>query len=126
MIYPKNRAYNYVYFFLESWKYIITVLKSKYITIFNFSEFKMKTNNGDFQKKGRWHQFLHIFIVRTTRFLVYRCLSFCSFSFGRCVVCHSSIYRFWLPHWYFWALLLLHVRSKNWKAKNRYLGAGKQ
>ena len=53
MIYPKNRAYNYVYFFLESWKYIITVLKSKYITIFNFSEFKMKTNNGDFQKKGR-------------------------------------------------------------------------
>jgi hypothetical protein len=51
--YPKARTYNYVYFFLESWKYIITVLKSKYITIFNFSEFKMKTNNGDFQKKGR-------------------------------------------------------------------------
>jgi hypothetical protein len=43
MIYPKNRAYNYVYFFLESWKYIIAVLKSKYITIFNISEFKMKT-----------------------------------------------------------------------------------
>ena len=26
-----------------------------------------------------------------------RCLSFCPFSFGRCVVCPSSIYAFWLP-----------------------------
>ena len=26
-----------------------------------------------------------------------RCLSFCSFSFSHCVVCLSSIYRFWLP-----------------------------
>jgi hypothetical protein len=26
-----------------------------------------------------------------------RCLSFCTFSFGHCVVCPSSIYRFWLP-----------------------------
>jgi hypothetical protein len=24
-------------------------------------------------------------------------LSFCSFSFGHCVFCSSSIYRFWLP-----------------------------
>ena len=29
-----------------------------------------------------------------------RCLSFCTFSFGHCVVCSSSIYRFWLPLWY--------------------------
>ena len=28
-----------------------------------------------------------------------RCLSFCTFSFGHCVVC-SSIYGFWLPLWY--------------------------
>ena len=26
-----------------------------------------------------------------------RCLSFCAFSFGHCVVCSSSIYCFWLP-----------------------------
>ena len=26
--------------------------------------------------------------------------SFCSFSFGHCVVCSSSIYGFWLPIWY--------------------------
>jgi hypothetical protein len=26
-----------------------------------------------------------------------RCLSFCTFSFGHCVVCSSSIYGFWLP-----------------------------
>jgi hypothetical protein len=41
--------------------------------------------------------------ARVTRFLVVcvcfveRCLSFCTFSFGHCVVCSSSIYGFWLP-----------------------------
>jgi hypothetical protein len=29
-----------------------------------------------------------------------RCLSFCNFSLGHCVVCSSSIYKFWLPFWY--------------------------
>jgi hypothetical protein len=36
---------------------------------------------------------------------VYRCLSFCIFSFGHCVVCSSSIYGFWLPLWYLQTLL---------------------
>jgi len=31
---------------------------------------------------------------------VYRCLFFCTFSFGHCVVCSSSIYGFWLLLWY--------------------------
>jgi hypothetical protein len=41
--------------------------------------------------------------VRVTRSLVLyvcfvdRCFSFCPFSFGHCVVCHSSTYGFWLP-----------------------------
>ena len=41
--------------------------------------------------------------VRVTRSLVLyvcfvdRCLSFCTFSFGHCVVYSSSIYGFWLP-----------------------------
>ena len=26
-----------------------------------------------------------------------RCLSFCTFSFGHCIICTSSIYGFWLP-----------------------------
>ena len=44
--------------------------------------------------------------VRVTRSLVLyvcfvdRCLSFCTFSFGHCVVCSSSIYGFWLSLWY--------------------------
>jgi hypothetical protein len=44
--------------------------------------------------------------VRVTRSLVLyvcfvdRCLSFCTFSFGHCVVCSSSIYEFRLPLWY--------------------------
>ena len=50
--------------------------------------------------------------VRVTRFLVLcvcfvdGCLSFCTFSFGHCVVCSSSIYGFWLPLWYLQTLLV--------------------
>ena len=50
--------------------------------------------------------------VRVTRSLVLyvcfvdRCLSFCTFSFGHCVVCSSSIYGFWLPLWYLQTLLV--------------------
>jgi hypothetical protein len=62
--------------------------------------------------------------VRGTRSLVLcvcfvdRCLSFCTFSFGYCVVCSSSIYGFWLPLWYLQTLLkenthnLNHVKQK--------------
>jgi len=44
--------------------------------------------------------------VRVTRALVLsvcfvdHCLSFCTFSFGYCFVCSTSIYGFWLPLWY--------------------------
>jgi hypothetical protein len=57
--------------------------------------------------------------VRVTRSLVLyvcfvdRCLSFCSFSFGHCVVCSSSIYGFWLPLWY---LQTLHGLWNPWFA----------
>jgi hypothetical protein len=49
--------------------------------------------------------------VCCTRFLVLcACfvdlfLSFWNFSFSHCVVCPSSIYRFWLPLWYLQTLL---------------------
>ena len=54
--------------------------------------------------------------IRVTRSLVlYVCfvdrfLSFCTFSFCHCVVCSSSIYRFWLPLWYLQDLLLHFYR----------------
>jgi hypothetical protein len=35
-----------------------------------------------------------------------RCLSFCTFSFGYCVVCSSSIYGFWLPLWHLQTLFI--------------------
>ena len=39
-----------------------------------------------------------------------RCLSFYTFSFGHCVVCSSSIYRFWLPPFgIFWPLCCLFL-----------------
>jgi hypothetical protein len=55
--------------------------------------------------------------VRDTRYLVLyvcfvdHCLSFCTFSFGHCVVCSSSIYGFWLPLWYLQTLLMEYY---NW------------
>ena len=51
--------------------------------------------------------------VRVTRSLdlyvcfVDRCVSFCTFSFGHCVDCFSSIYGFWLPLWYLQTLLII-------------------
>ena len=51
--------------------------------------------------------------VRVNRSLVLcvciidRCLFFCSFSFGHCFVCSSSIYGFWLSLWYLQTLLML-------------------
>ena len=43
-----------------------------------------------------------------------RCLAFCTFSFGHCVVCSSSIYRFWLPLWYIFKLFLEHWYFSKW------------
>jgi hypothetical protein len=37
-----------------------------------------------------------------------RHLSFCTFYFGHCVVCSSSIYGFWLPLWYLQTLLITY------------------
>ena len=34
------------------------------------------------------------------------CLFFCTFSFGHCVVCSSSIYGFWVSLWYLKTLLI--------------------
>jgi len=39
------------------------------------------------------------------------CLSFCTFSFGHCVVCSSSIYGIWLPLWYLQTLLIIILYS---------------
>jgi hypothetical protein len=40
-----------------------------------------------------------------------RCFSFCTFSFGHCVVCSSSICGFWLPIWHLQTFLLVIVLS---------------
>jgi hypothetical protein len=68
--------------------------------------------------------------VRVTRSLVLyecfigRCLSFCTFSFGHCVACSSSIYGFWLPLWYLQTLLPINavtdVRGQKHKCQNYF------
>jgi hypothetical protein len=53
------------------------------------------------------YRFLVLFVdLKSLVLCVYfvdRCLSFCTFSFGHCVVCSSSIYGFWWP--------LLHLQT---------------
>ena len=39
-----------------------------------------------------------------------RCLSFCTFSFGHCVVCSSTKYGFWLPPWN----IQIHALRRHW------------
>ena len=59
--------------------------------------------------------------VRVTRSLVLcvcfvdRCLSFCTFSFGHCVVCSSQIYEFLLPFWYQTLHRYIISNLNNWK-----------
>jgi NhaP-type Na+/H+ or K+/H+ antiporter len=40
------------------------------------------------------------FVLRLCVCFVDRCLFFCPFSFGHCVVYPSSIFEVWLPFWY--------------------------
>ena len=41
--------------------------------------------------------------------IIDRCLFFCAFSFGHCVVWFSSIYGFALPVWYLQTLLEIAI-----------------
>jgi hypothetical protein len=46
-------------------------------------------------------------------FCIVVCISLCSFSFGHCIVCPSSIYSFWLPLWYLQTFHRIKFVSKN-------------
>ena len=50
-----------------------------------------------------------------------RCLTFCSFSFGHCVVCSSSIYGFWLSLWYIQTFLWMDVDDCVLRVGRRFL-----
>jgi hypothetical protein len=54
------------------------------------------------------------------------CFSFCTFSFGLCVVCSSSIYGFQLPLWFLQALRLTKTKfessiQEGWHIRSRTL-----
>ena len=64
--------------------------------------------------------------VLVTRSLVWcvrfvdRCLSFCTFSFGHCMVC-SSICGLWLPIWFLQILLIIIGYYTIWPCSLKYL-----
>ena len=92
-----------------------------YLQLFSYMFYPQSTRQLFIVCKLLTYPFRHLFVssqmtlfavsnyyigFRVTRSLVLnvcfvdRCLSFCTFSFGHCVVCSSSIYGFWLPLWY--------------------------
>jgi hypothetical protein len=68
-------------------------------------------------------RFLVWFLLLDLLFYVYtlcnvdRCLPFCTFSFGHCVVCFSSIYGCWLPLWYLQTLFHENLYTRCAKIK---------
>ena len=75
---------------------------------------RMDTEKQNQATKNRTKQTTIFSGLRVTRSIVLcvcfvdRCLSFCTFPFGHCVVCSSSIYGFWLPLWYLQTLLKIN------------------
>jgi hypothetical protein len=58
------------------------------------------------------HQILPqcLYVFTSPFSFVDRRLPFCTFSFGHCVLCSSSTYRFWLPLWYPQTVLILRTK----------------
>jgi len=78
-----------------------------YYRVCNYSNTTGATSGAGTANPSGALEFTPVFSgVHVTRSLVVcvcfvdRCLSFYPFSIGHCVVCSSSIYRFWLPLWY--------------------------
>ena len=72
--------------------------------------------------------FSGVLVTRSLVLCVYfvdRCLFFCSFSFGHCVVC-SSIYGFWLPLWHLQTLLnpIKTHTLLNWSSNSSWVHDG--
>jgi hypothetical protein len=75
-------------------------------------------HNSTFRSTWVHPRFLVGFVLLDLQFYMYvfvdRCLSFCTFSFGHCVVCSSSIYGFWLSLWYLQSRLPQETFVKGW------------
>jgi len=67
----------------------------------------------DFTPGYQWGSYYSLFSICVC--FVDRCLSFCAFSIGHCVVCSSSIYGFWLPLWYLQTTSFLRYSQHNIK-----------
>ena len=99
------------------WKWRICVILLNTNLITNLLELMFWKKNSlalqstayKLSQKMWWKKILTIDLYWIFSFIcmfVDRCLSFCTFSFGHCIVC-SSIYGFWLPLWYLQTLLYL-------------------
>jgi len=74
-----------------------------------YSTYNLNVTNWLFYHKYCHHQPEFHYVTQSLGLCVCfvdRCLSFCPFSCGHCIVCSSSIYGFWLPLWYLQTLLL--------------------
>jgi hypothetical protein len=99
---------------MSSMQWILSLLCIFLIFFFPLSSTRnvtvLTTSNtaGDLKQTGTYnHSRAFVFVLCV--WFVDRCLSFCTFSFGHCVVCSSWIYGFWLS---LWCLQILLLRSE--------------
>jgi hypothetical protein len=120
-------------FILDRWKKISCPKKVWYLNVkhhFVHTRFYMDANIlwYIYKIKSRiWFGWVNFNFNLEDRCFVDRCLSFCLFSFGHCVVCPSSIYGLWLPLWFLQALLTISstsLRSRKPKGLNRIAKIG--
>jgi hypothetical protein len=67
---------------------------------------KYVTKKGN-RKPGNVKHYVLLYNFKMTPYI----LNVKYFSFGYCVVCSSSIYGFWLPHWYLQTLIKVNFRK---------------
>jgi hypothetical protein len=118
----------------HKWPRICSTCRKHFPVVSSFMTYHMVCNyintTGATSGEGTTHpsgapEFTPVFRgVCVTRSLVLcvcfvdRCLSFCTFSFGHCVVCSSSIHGFWLPLWYLQTLLNLFMCWVAWNVSH--------
>jgi hypothetical protein len=98
------KLYVHCLYYFSAWCFhpVYTVLSNWYFAFLKLN----KINNAETVKiQKRCAKIFCLQALVLCVCFVDRCLSFCPFTFGHCVVCSFSIYGFWLPLCYLQTLL---------------------
>jgi hypothetical protein len=102
-----NLFYKHQWPAASHWKSLLQTSMTccKSLTIFTTNINDLLQVNDNLYYKHQWPASSHYQSLVLCVCFVDRCLFFCTYSFGDCVVCSVSIYRFWLSVWFLQTLL---------------------